>query len=235
MMEANLGTMVGRALVRGGHGPALVEFRRGEDWEDWTSPSKIYGPLSSGANAGLGGKLIEQAAMGGRLARDLSDYVSSRSRRAPSAEVANFKLTPSSPNTARITVGEDRRDRRKKYEWERVGTQRKIQKVALALGAPALLAAGGYLHHKGGGSVLRGIGAVSKAGYHKTRDIVSAVVTAARGKKPRVSSGGSSQARANAVVKAATERAEAAKAAKKDTPTPGSPIHVVFKIPGEKK
>jgi hypothetical protein len=175
------GGLVGRALVRGGHAPALVEFRRGDDLDDWRDPMKVYGPLSSSnANAGLGGKLVERAAFGGRMARDLQDYLGSR--RAESASVQNFKLTPSSRNTARITIGHDRRERRKKYEWEKVGTQRKLQAGALAIGIPATLALGSYLHKRGKGSLLKGIQVVSKQGYHKTRDIGSAISAAVQGK-----------------------------------------------------
>lgn len=208
--EAAFGCLVGRALVRGGHAPALIEFRRGDDWEDWQDPRKIYGSLSSGANAGLGGKVINQAAMGGRLARDLNDYIRNRPSYTASAEVDNFKLTPSSRNTARITVGPERRERRKKYEWEKVETQRKIQKAVLAVTIPAAVAAGGFLHKKGGGSIVRGIKEVSKEGYSKGRDIISAIKVAATGKgyfKPRAGSAArtTAQQRADKVAAAAAD------------------------------
>lgn len=219
--ETMFGSIVGRALVRGGHAPALIEFRRGDDIEDWKDPAKIYGPLSSSSpNAGLGGKLVERAAFGGRLARDFQDYLSDRNRRAPSASVDNFKLTPSSPNTARITVGPDRRERRKKYEWEKVGTQRKIQAGILAVAIPSAIAAGGFLQKRGGGSILKGIKNVSKEGASKSRDIVSAISAAVRGKTftpAKTAARQNLQQRATAVARSAAERQAAAAA---HTPTP---------------
>lgn len=175
----DLGTLVGRALVRGGH---RIEFRRGDDWEDWRDPSKVYGRLDSGSRSGLAGKFISHAETGGRIGRDLYSVLSGENQSQPSAQVGNFKITPNSPNTARVTVGPERRQRRKKYEWERAETKRKIQKAIFTAAVVGGAAAGVKLHNKGGGSILKGIGVVAKESANKTREVATGIGNVLQGK-----------------------------------------------------
>jgi hypothetical protein len=97
-----------------------------DNWKD------LHGYVdSNGRNRkGVVQQVVGQAETGARWAGDIHDVLSRRA--AESARVGKFKITENSPNTARITVGPDQRERRKKYMWERIGVQRQIAAVGLA-------------------------------------------------------------------------------------------------------
>jgi hypothetical protein len=188
-----LGALVGRALVRGGHAYTLgavlqmIELKRGDRWEDWQDPEKVYGSLHSGGHSGLAGKVVKEAQWGKRLASDLYDVASGRSRHAPSASVGGFKVTENSPNTIRVTAGPERRDRRKKYEWERVETQRRLQKLAVTAASVAAATGAIYVSNKGKGSFKEGAKIVAKETTEKGRAAGRAIADLLKGRAPRSS------------------------------------------------
>lgn len=221
----DLGTIVGRALVRGGHVELsaklkLVEFRR--DPSDWQDPEKVYGSLGSGSRAGLGGKFITHAELGGRLGRDIYRATTGdQSAGAQSAATDNFKITENSRNTARVTVGPDRRVRRPKYEWERAETRRKIQKALLTAAVVGGGALGIHLHKKGDGNIFKGVGVVGKEIGAKVADVSRGVGAAVTGQPyiPRRITASTN----SSVEKEIARKIEAnriAREAAKHTPTP---------------
>jgi hypothetical protein len=205
-MQVPLGTMVGRALVLNRN---LIELKRGDKLEDWTDWRQVYGAASSGSRSGLAGKLISQAEMGGNIARDLHHVISNRGPRYnPSAEVGPFKVAQNSPNTIRVSAGPERRDRRKKYEWERAETKRKIQKAVFTVALVGGGTLGVALHNKGLGhyakaaraagkdvsssggvreaarNIIKGAGLYTKEGAEKTKSAGQYVVDKILGRKP---------------------------------------------------
>lgn len=123
-----------------------IEFKAFEDI-DPTSWHDVYGSVDvrGRRHKGIAHRISNDAFLGARAGLDIQDYLSRRSAaKAESAQVGRFKLTENSPNTARITVGAGRRERRKKYLWERVGFQRDV----LAPVASTALIVGGALLHK---------------------------------------------------------------------------------------
>ncbi len=136
----------------------LFEFKSLED-TDFTKWGDVYGYVdSSGRNRkGIAHQVVEKGEFGGRLAADIYDFTSRKRAAAESARVGKFKITENSPNTARITVGPDQRQRRKKYVWERVGFQR----VAATIATAGAIAGTAALHSKlasiGDGSAKTGL------------------------------------------------------------------------------
>lgn len=179
----SLGRIVGRALVRGGHAGNLVEFRRGDNVDDWTDPKKVFGSVGS-PDSGLAGKVVKNTQQGGRLARDAYDYFN---KPKDSAEFGPFTVKANSPNTIRVTSGPTRRNRRQKNEWEKVGTQRTLWKYGTGA---ALLASGvgvKYLTKQHpSGDVLKGLGVVLRRGKTKAGNIIEGVKAGASGRTPRM-------------------------------------------------
>lgn len=126
----------------------LIEFEKRKKLSDLDPASfkDVYGYIDDTGRTrrGIAHKIFNSAEFGGRAAADLIDYASRRRAASESARVGKFKLTENSPNTARITVGPDQRERRKKYVWERVGVQRQ----AAILGGAALFTGGMVLKGK---------------------------------------------------------------------------------------
>lgn len=199
-LEADLGTMVGRALVRlQAQTGNVIELRRGDKAEDWRDASKVYGSWDSGSGSGLAGKIIKNAETGGRIARDLHHVITNRSPRYnPSSEVGPFKVTPNSPNTIRVSAGPDRRTRRQKYEWEKTDTQRKIYKGVLTGAIITTGLATAFVQKRGG------IKAVTKEAKGAARRVVDRI----RGKAPLPQEVSPLQKKANAMAQKQAAGAE---------------------------
>lgn len=241
----SVGTLVGRALVRGGHATYLearlrpiIEFRDKFDKDDWTGsdwgdPKKVYGSLSSGSRSGLAGKFVANAETGANIGRDLHTVLTGGNNYNPSASSGNFKLTPNSPNTARITVGPERRTRRKKYEWEKADTRRKIHKAVLTGVAVGGVAAGAALLRKGEGSIWRGAKRYASEAGEKSADVAQRVKTVFTGKPyiPKSKTGKTTTTATKQVAEMIRKRREKATAgagaatgsADFTMPRPGSP------------
>lgn len=159
------------------HKLQVIELKRLEDI-DPTSWKDVHGYVDqSGRNhKGIAQTIVGKAEFGGRTASDVYDYIQRRQARNESASVGKFKITENSPNTARITVGPDQRERRKKYVWERVGVQRQLAGVAAA----GLIVGSSLLHARlskaGGGSVATGAKNIIKGTFTKTRNVISKAV-----------------------------------------------------------
>jgi hypothetical protein len=130
------------------HRNPVVEFKKKEDYNpnslgDRFQDSFGYYSENGQRRKGYAHAIVANSEFGGRAASDVYDYLSRR-RAAESAKVGQFKITENSPNTARITVGPDVRERRKKYVWERVGVQRNLAIAGLA----AATAATGLITHR---------------------------------------------------------------------------------------
>jgi hypothetical protein len=153
-----------------------VEFAKSWADTDPTSWGDVYGSVSETGRRkrGIVHQVVGNAEYGARWAGDLYDV--SRRNRSESGRAGKFKITENSPNTARITVGPDQRERRKKYVWERVGVQRQIAAVGLA----ATLVGGAKLHQvltkAGEGSALVGIKNIAKRAAYGVRSGVSKAV-----------------------------------------------------------
>jgi hypothetical protein len=234
-IRLSTGSLVGRALVRGGHSFELVsklkpiELRAGDDPRDYTDPSKVYGSLDAGSRSGLGGKFISNAELGGRLGRDIYRAATGDTGYSPRGESGRFQIVAGSRNTARVTVGPDRRTRRQKYEWEKADTRRKIQKAVLAVTLAGGAAAGIHLYNKGGGAaagstfkaVSRGLKQTGTEVVEKTADIgrgIGAVFTGRPYTPRKIGSPGSSESNKK-IADLLKERAAAREAAK-HSPTP---------------
>ncbi len=190
-MSTELGSIVGRALVRGGHATNLsallhvVEFKRkGDELEDWTKWDNVVGSFGSGSGSGLAGKVVTQARTGKRLAEDLYEVMSGRGRggAAPSQNVGGFKVTENSPNTIRVTAGGDRRQRRKKYEWERAETRRKIEKYVVGGVGVGAATAALAIAKRGGGSFTKGAQVLTKDAVGGTKQVAKGLVDVLKGK-----------------------------------------------------
>ncbi len=227
MLERGLGCLVGRALVRGGHAVMLssvIEMKRGDKLEDWSDPSKVYGSLTSSGYSGLSGKLIQNAGMGKRLATDLYDVARGRVNNGqPSQNVGAFKVTENSPNTIRVTAGPERRNRRKKYEWEKAETRRKIDRGILTVGLAGSATAALAIARKGQGSFKQGAKMVAKEFPGHVSRMAKGVVDVLRGRAPNfrgTKTTSPAQQKATSMAAAARARkatAEAAEVKKNET------------------
>jgi hypothetical protein len=217
--KVSLGMLVGRALVRGGHATTLsavletIELKRGDKLEDWRDPKKVYGSLTSGGSSGLAGNLIKNATMGKNLATDLYDVLKGRSSASPSTNVGAFKVTENSPNTIRVTAGPERRERRKKYEWEKAETQRKIHKAVLTGAITGTLAVSAALAHKGGGSIVKGAKMYGQEIPEQAKRAAKGVADVLRGRSPNFrarTTPSATQIKSNTIVAKAKAAAETA-------------------------
>jgi hypothetical protein len=149
---------------------ARIEFAKPFDP---TSFKDVYGYFDENGRQrrGLAHRIVASGEFGGRTASDIYDYASRRRAANDSAKVGQFKITENSPNTARITVGADQRNRRKKYVWERVGVQRQLA----GLGAAGAVVGTALIHSRlskiGGGSALTGLKNVFKGGLTEAKNI----------------------------------------------------------------
>ena len=154
----------------------LIQFEPRKKLED-IDPSSfkdLYGYVDDTGRTrkGIAHKIFNSAEFGGRAASDLYDWASRRRAQnaAESAQVGRFKVTENSPNTARITVGPGRRERRKKYTWERVGVQRQAALVGISAAV-----AGGFKLHKAidsAGGIKNILGKVA----NKAKAVKSAII-----------------------------------------------------------
>jgi hypothetical protein len=144
------GIVVARALVRAG---ATIEFGSQNPFDryhdtDYSDLNSVLGKNFATRQNAYGGKtpvgfVLSQAEKGHKMAGDIVDAVRNRSldskvSNRPQAQAGNFQITHESAHTARITTAPHTRERRKKYEWERTGFQRK----AAVLGAGVATVAG---------------------------------------------------------------------------------------------
>jgi hypothetical protein len=177
--------------------------RKRKSWADVdiTKVGDVYGYVDETGRRHKG--VIHQAVaageLGARTASDLYDLFQRRSaakaaRAAgdyPSATVGRFKVTENSPNVARITYGPDKRERRKKYVWERVGVQRSI--IYPGLATAALVAYGktrNILQSEkyGGGSAVTGLKNIAGKLTARIKNVTGAAGAAMTGGtfKPKV-------------------------------------------------
>lgn len=171
----NLGRVVGRALV---------ELRRGDNWEDWQDPKKVFGTVGS-PDSGLAGKVVKNASRGGRIVKDIID--ARAESRAARAEFGPFTVKANSPNTIRVTAGPTRRNRRQKREWEKVGTQRELWKWgggAAVLGTGALVKYAVKQHPSG--SIVKGLGVIARRAQAKGANVVEGVKAGLSGREARM-------------------------------------------------
>jgi hypothetical protein len=191
----------------------LIQFEPRKKLED-IDPSSfkdLYGYVDDTGRTrkGIAHKIFNSAEFGGRAASDLYDWASRRrAQAAESAQVGRFKVTENSPNTARITVGPGRRERRKKYTWERVGVQRQAALVGISAAV-----AGGFKLHK----AIDSAGGIKNI-LGKVANRAKAVKTAVMGGpkiQPFVPTPTPEQTAMQQVAKQAASRAVAARSRKK--------------------
>jgi hypothetical protein len=157
-----------------------VEFAKNWANVDPGSFDDVYGYYDENGRRrkGVAHKVVAQAETGARWAGDIHDFLSRR-RAENSAKVGQFKITENSPNTARISVGPDQRERRKKYMWERVGVQRN-----LAIGGIALASVLGAKVHRGISAETGSFSAGLKNLFGRAKHGIKGVVGKTIGAKP---------------------------------------------------
>jgi hypothetical protein len=179
--KSETGKLVGRALAIVSDPIELsarlktIEFAKSWDKvnaQDW---SDVYGYMDESARRrkGLAHQVVGNAESGARWAGDIHDVLR---RRNESARAGKFKITENSPNTARITVGPDQRERRKKYIWERVGVQRQIAAVGVAAAVFGGAKLHGALSSAGKGDAIVGARNIFGKALNRTKNAVSKAV-----------------------------------------------------------
>jgi hypothetical protein len=179
--KSETGKLVGRALAIVSDPIELsarlktIEFAKSWDKvnaQDW---SDVYGYMdeSGRRRKGLAHQVVGNAESGARWAGDIHDVLR---RRNESARAGKFKITENSPNTARITVGPDQRERRKKYIWERVGVQRQIAAVGVAAAVFGGAKLHGALSAAGKGDAIVGARNIFGKALNRTKNAVSKAV-----------------------------------------------------------
>lgn len=187
-VEFKTGRLVGRALARTPKKTylntklRLVELAIGDEYKKFTQGSdfddlnRLVGDNFFRRQNPYGGKstiapIVKSAEKVGKWTSDIHDAIQSRSLRSQNygsranAVAGNFKVTPESRNTIRVTSGPDRRVRRKKYEWEKVGNQRAMAVGAVGLATFAAWKLRGKAAMAGNGDALVGAAnIVRKAG-----------------------------------------------------------------------
>jgi hypothetical protein len=188
------GKIVARALVRAGVG--IVEFKRDPyapfNDVDYSNFDEVAGKNFWTRQNPYGGRspvghVLKHGERLKNIAGDAMDAIRSGSPFSerfvgdprPKATAGNFQITHEGPHSARITTQPHTRQRRKKYEWEKVGTQRQIATGVAALGTLGIAKLGAAAHaHSPDESILKGMGNMAAHGVHKAK---GAIIRAAGG------------------------------------------------------